>query len=296
MKKMILYPLMLLIPFFAIAQTIPIQQSTQPCSHGDQPAFQLLIPEAKLKDIERDWTRYLKAKAKGKTEEIAGEIVMYGAVKKNIAPDGFNVFSKLLETTEGVMITAWFMRSDSAFMSKEKDSNQTLAVEKYLQDFAIPEYKSIVKGELNSENKKLSDLQNDLKGFINSEEKSNSKINENERSINRNKTQIRTNENDQKNQQSRIGKQKTVVESLKSTPGDAYKEAGKTLKEMENGLKKLVNENEKLNKQIDKWEKEIREEGRNIDQSKQDQSLKNTAIERQRAVVKSVEDKLKSIQ
>ncbi len=296
MKKMILYPLMLLVPFFGMAQSISIQQSTQPCSHGEQPSFQLLIPQAKLKDVERDWTRYLKTKAKGKPEEVAGEIAMYGAVKKNVAPDGFNVFSKLLETTEGVMLTAWFMRSDSAFMSKEKDSNQALAVELYLQNFAVPEYKAIVKDELKSENKKLEDLQNDLKGFINAEEKSNSKINENERSISRNKTQLRTNENDQKNQQNRIGQQKVVVESLKRTPGDAYKEAEKTLKEMENELKKLVNENEKLNKQIDKWEKEIREEGRNIDQSKQDQSLKNTDIEKQRRVVKSVENKLKSIQ
>jgi hypothetical protein len=276
-------------------QQILIVQSIQPCSKGEQPSYQLLVPQAKLKTVETAWKQYLKNKSKGKPEEQNGEWIIYGAVNKNVAPEGFNVFSKLLETTEGVILTAWFMRSDSSFISRETAADKTLAVEKYLHDFAVIAYREAVKDELAEENKKLSALENDLEQLIKDEEKANKKINEAQRSINRTKTEIRTNENDQKLKSDQIAKQKLTVESLKSTPGEAQKKSEKTLKQMENELKKLINANEKLHKQIDKWEKEIREEGRNIEKSKQDQYQKRSDIDKQKFLVKSLTDKLNNI-
>lgn len=279
----------------ASAQQLLVAQSVQACSKGEQTAFQILIPEAKLKNVETDWKKKLKAKSKGKLEEINGEYVIYGAVDENIAPDGFNVFSKLLETTEGVVLTAWFMRSDSVFISRDSAPEKSLAVEKYVRDFAVEEYRQVVNGQLNTENKKLSELESDLKQLINNEEKANKKINENERSISRTKADIRSNENDQKAKEAEVKKQKAVVESLKATQGDAYKEAQKTLKQFETELKKLVNENEKMHKQIDKMEAEIRDEQRNIAQSIQEQHQKRADIDKQKTVVKTFEEKLSSI-
>ncbi|MCW5908402.1 MAG: hypothetical protein KIS94_11120 [Chitinophagales bacterium] len=296
MNKFILLLAAVTLPFFISAQQkIRVVQLIQNCSKGEQNAYQTIIPQATLKDVEKDWKTYIKAKSKGKVEERSGEIFIYGAVNKNIAPEGFNLFSTLLETTEGVLLTAWFMRADSVFMSRETAPDKTLAAEKYLYDFAIIEYKAAVKNELNAENKKLAALESDLKQLINDEEKASKKINENERSISRTRTEIRTNENDQRLKKDQITKQKATVESLKSTPGDAQKAAEKTLKGLENELKKLVNENERLHKQIDKAEKEIREEQRNVDRSKQDQYLKRSDIDRQKTVCKSVADKLSNI-
>ena len=295
MKKLFLL-FVLSAPFLIWAQsTIAVEQTAQTFSRGEQPAYRVLIPKAKLKDVSNDWNKYLKTKSKGKVEEVNGETVIYGAVNKNVAPDGFNVFSKLLETTEGVQLTAWFMRSDSTFMSWKVDENQSKAVEKYMSDFGAAEYRDVVGAELKGEQKKLDELEKELKGFINEEEKSSKNINEAERSIERTKTEIKTNEGDQKLKSDQVAKQKAVVESLKATPGDAYKEADKTLRGFENELKKLINDNEKMHKQIDKAEKDIREERRNIDKSKQDQYAKRADIDKQRAVVKQVQEKLDGI-
>lgn len=296
MNKLAVLVVALVFAFSASAQReILVAQSIQACSKGEQPAYQVLIPEAKLKAVESNWKKKLRNKSKGKVEEQGGELIIYGAIDKNVAPEGFNVFSKLLETTEGVLLTAWFMRSDSSFISRETAADKTLAAEKYVRDFAVEEYKEVVKAELNGEQKKLSDLEGDLKQLVNEEEKANKKINENERSIGRTKTEIRTNEADQKLKSDQIAKQKTTVESLKNTPGDAYKEAEKTLKGMENEQKKLVNENEKLHKQIDKWEADIREEQRNIARSIQEQYQKRADIDKQKNVAKAVEEKLSNI-
>lgn len=295
MKKFLLL-FVLSVPFLVWAQsTIAVEQSAQTFSRGEQPSYRVLIPGGKLKDVSNDWNKYLKTKSKGKVEELNGEFVIYGAVNKNVAADGFNVFSKLLETTEGVQLTAWFMRSDSTFMSWKTDENQSKAVEKYMSDFAAAEYRDVVGTELKGEQKKLDELEKELKGFINDEEKSSKNINESERTIERTKTEIKTNEGDQKLKNDQVTKQKAVVESLKATPGDAYKEADKTLKGFENELKKLINENEKMHKQIDKAEKDIREERRNIDKSRQDQNAKRADIDKQRAVVKQVQEKLDGI-
>ena len=277
------------------AQQLLVAQAVQVCSKGEQTAFQVLIPEAKLKNVETGWKKKLKTKSKAKVEEIGGEYIIYGAIDENIASGGFNVFSKLLETTEGVVLTVWFMRSDSVFISRESAPDKSLAVEKYVRDFAVEEYRQVVSGQLNTENKKLSELESDLKQLINNEEKANKKINENERSISRTKADIRSNENDQKVKEAEVKKQKAVVESLKTSPGDAYKGAQKTLKQFESELKKQVSENEKMHKQIDKMEAEIREEQRNIAQSVQEQYQKRADIDKQKTVVKTFEEKLSSI-
>lgn len=296
MNKLAVLVVALVFAFSASAQReILVAQSIQACSKGEQPAYQVLIPEAKLKNVENGWKKKLKAKSKGKLESINGEWIIYGAVDNNIAPDGFNVFSKLLETTEGVILTAWFMRSDSVFISRNTVADKSLAVEKYMRDFAVEEYRQVVQAELNAENKKLSDLESELKQLINTEEKANKKINENERSISRTKSEIRSNEGDQKTKEAEVKKQKGVAESLKVTPGDAYKEAQKTLKQLEGELKKLVSENEKMHKQIDKMEAEIREEQRNIARSIQEQYQKRADIDKQKKVAKAVEEKLSNI-
>lgn len=296
MSRFLLFLTATTLPFLTSAQQkIKILQLIQTCSKGEQSAYQTIIPQATLKDVEKNWKTYIKTKSKGKVEERNGEIFIYGAVNKNLAPEGFNLFSTLLETTEGVLLTAWFMRNDSVFISRETAPDKTLAAEKYLYDFAIAEYKAAVKNELNAENKKLTALESDLKQLINDEEKANKKINENQRAINRTRTEIRTNENDQRLKQDQITKQKITVESLKNASDDAQKAAEKTLKRLENELKKLVNENERLYKQIDKAEKEIREQQRNIDRSKQDQYLKRSDIDKQKMLCKSIEDKLNNI-
>lgn len=277
------------------AQNLTIIDGDRAFSKGSKPSYQFTIPQAITKDVEKDWQKYIKAGSKGKVETVNGETYIVGAVNKNISPSTFDVYSTIVESKEGVRITAWFIGSDSVYISAASNTDRNLAVQKYLHDFAVPEYKEAVGKELKAEQEKLKAFENDLKAFVKEEDNSNKKINENERSIDRQKNALKASENDQKNKADQIGAQKKVVEQQKAISEDAAKDAAKVQKGFEKELKQLEKDHEKLSKEIDKWEAEIREEGRNIEKTKQNQRLKNDSIEKQRLVIKAVEEKLADI-
>lgn len=278
------------------AKELVITQADNTFSLGKHASMEITIPQAKLSDVDKDWQKYIKSGSKNKPETKDGITSIKGAVNKNVSPQGFGLYSKLIGTTDGVKMIVWFLREDSIYMSSATGTDRDLAAEKYLHDFAVGEYKNAVKDELKAEQDKLKNLEDELKDFIKDEEKSNKKINEDERSIERQKNAIQMNNNDQKNKAEQIGAQKKVVEQQKAISADAGKDAAKVQKGFENELKKLEKDNEKMNRDIDDWEKEIREERRNIDKSKQNQNLKNDDIEKQRRVINAVQNKLDNIQ
>lgn len=276
-------------------QNLTIYDGERTFSKGSKPSYQFTIPQATTKDVEKDWQKYIKTGSKGKVETVNNETILLGAVSKNISSTTFDIYSTIVEAKEGVRITAWFVGPDSVYISNTSNTDRNLAVQKYLHDFAVSEYKEAVGKELKVEQDKLKALESDLKSFVKDEEKSNQKIKENERSIDRQKNAIKMSEQDQKNKAEQIGNQKKVVEQQKAISEDAAKSAAKTQKGFESELKKLEKDHEKLSKEIDKWEAEIREEGRNIEKNKQNQRLKNDSIEKQKLVIKAVEEKLAGI-
>lgn len=276
-------------------EKITVDESPQPMSKGTYPAYITEIPGAKLKDVERDWKRYITSGSKGRVLEANDEISIIGAVNKNISQEPFNVYSHILETTTGVKLTAWLTFKDSVYISKDLNTDKDLAAQKYIRDFGVQEYKLVVKGELQKQNEMLRLLQDQQNDLIKAEEHSNKKIEEYERDIQKNNGEIATNADDQKRKADLISNQKGVVESTRDNPED-NKAAIKTLKDLEGDQNKLVKNGEKLNKEIDNWNREIREEQRKIEAGKADQKLKIDAIEKQKQSVQEVEDKLKNIQ
>lgn len=295
MKKIALFSL--LFSVFALNAQVKItaEEQSRPMSKGTYPSFLTDIPNAKLKTIEKEWSKYLTKGSKSKIEEVNGEWQIHGAVNKNIFPSPFNVYSKLLETKEGVRLTIWITQDDSVFISKDLNNDQDLAAKKYLTDFAADQYRDVVKDELDAEKDKLKKLEKELDDLVKSEEKSNNRIKENMRSIERNKNDIKINDEDQKRKIEQISAQKTVVEATKAGGGDPYKEAQKALSNLNSEKEKLEKQNEKLNKEIDNWEKENRDEDRNMKQSQQDQFEKTQLIAKQKVNVTGVENKLAGI-
>ncbi|MES2620571.1 MAG: hypothetical protein V4615_06955, partial [Bacteroidota bacterium] len=148
MKKIILVALSVL-SLSAIAQKeIIVKKDTVAMSKGTQSSFQVVIPEIKLAEAEKDWMKYTISGSKEKVTSVNGENFKKGALNKNVSPNPFNVYSKLLETTEGVKLTVWLTENDTVFIAKEVNSDQNLAAEKYVRDFAVQEYQSVVKKEL----------------------------------------------------------------------------------------------------------------------------------------------------
>jgi hypothetical protein len=271
-----------------------VDEDVRPMSKGEFPSFSIEIPQSDLKTIDKDWKKYLSMGSKAKLLEVNGEVIMPGAVSKNVSVEPFNVYSKLLETNTGVRVTAWFNFKDSVYISKQLNNDMDMAAQKYILDFALSEFRVAVGNELDGEKDRQKKMEDEMKDLIKAEERSTKKINEDNRSIDRAKNDIVANQGDQQRQADLISNQKGLVESTKDNP-DANKDAIKGLKDLESTKKKLEKQNEKLNKDIDGWNKEIREEQRKIEASRNDQKLKSGQIEKQKQVVVGVQDKLSNI-
>src|SRR5580698_2344458 len=114
MKSKFITLLFALLAVAAFAQEkITVDESPQPMSKGTYPAYMTEIPGAKLKDVQRDWKRYITSGSKGNVLEANDEISIIGAVNKNISLEPLNVYSHLIETTRGVKVTAWLNFKDS---------------------------------------------------------------------------------------------------------------------------------------------------------------------------------------
>ena len=296
MKKSIAIISLLFISIVSFCQTqVLIEDTLRPMSKGLVNGYSTIITKATIKDVEKDWTKYMMEGAKTKPVSSNGEINMVGAVVKNISTKPINIYSKLLETLEGVKLTAWFTENDSIFISKDSNSEQHLAVQKFVRDFVIRELKGAATKELNAEREKQKVFEKELAGFIKLEEKSNKKISENQRAIQRAKDNITSTNGDIQRKEEQIISQKGMVEKTAADP-NANKGAKQTQKDLESGKKKLQNQNESQGKIIDRLEKEIREEQRNIEDMKKKEDLKKADIEKQKLMVLNAETKLNAIQ
>ncbi|MBL0309823.1 MAG: hypothetical protein IPP77_09165 [Bacteroidetes bacterium] len=275
---------------------LTVDESLRPMSKGTQPAFTLNIPQTNLKDVEKEWMKYIKSGSKEKSVAVGGEIIMPGAVNKNIAAEPFTIYSTLLETNQGVFLSAWFgLGGDSVFITRELNNGKDLAAKKYIRDFAIQRYRVAVKAQVEIEKGKMKDLEKELKGLEKDEDKANKNINGYERDIQRSKDQIATNDGDEKRKGDLVYAQKTKMDNMNTYEKETLKAAEKVLKTLEKEKEKIQKDSEKENRKIDDWNSNIREERRKIDNLKQDQRIKRGQIADQKKVISEVEQKLKDI-
>jgi hypothetical protein len=294
MKK-ILVAAYLTFSITAFAQkNITVDEAPRPMSKDSQFSYLVEIPQAKVKQVEKDWLKYISIKSKGKATVVNGENLQTEAVYKNISPNPFNVYSKLVETTDGVNLTVWLTDNNAAFISKTPNSIEDLAVQKYVRDFAVQEYKLAVEEELKMERNKLNDIEKQQASLIKDEEKSNKKINDNLRGIAKAKDKIVTTQSDIDAASVKIENQKKMVDKT-AADANATKGAKKTLNDLEKDKVKSQKNTDGDAKDIESWEKEIREEQRNIADGKQKQGLKLSDIDAQKQIVYGVQTKLSNI-
>lgn len=290
--KQILFIALVILSLNGFSQNpIAVNVSPAPVSMDTQSSFVVLIPQAVLKDVKRDWLKYMNYGSPGKATEMNGENLQTGVVNKNISAAPFNIYSKLTETTEGVRLLVWL---DERSISTQPSRAQHLALQKYVYDFAVQQYRLAVQKELKTEQAKQKKLENDLAGFIKGEEKSTKTVNANMRSTERTSDAITTNNGDIQNSTEKISDQKQNVERNAADP-NAQKGAKKTLAELEGEKKDLQKQNETQNKKVDNKNKENRAEMRSMETSQENQANTTAALEKQKQVVRDVQIKLDNI-
>jgi hypothetical protein len=294
LKKIILVALSGITFSAQTQEPIKVGISPSTTTVSSNPTYSVDIPQVTMKDVKKDWLSYTSKSSKGKATIENGEFVQQSAVNKNISPNPFFLYSNLTETTAGVRLNARIGFNDLHQSSNITDSTQRLAFQKYLHDFAVSEYKEVVTVQLKKEEHKLKDMEKDLAKLIKGGEKSIKTINSNDRSNERADDAIAINKKDIETSSDKITEQKTLVEITAEDP-NAKKGAEKTLGNMEDDKKDLQKENESAAKKIDDRNKENRKEDRNLVNANQSYESQVLAIEKQKALVNVIKEKLDHI-
>lgn len=288
--------LLFMLPVAIFAQTnVTVSDTVQAFSKGTYNSYRVDIPGAKLADVAKSWTEYLKS-LKGKLSETNGEYWATGATYKNISPGTVNIYSKLFENNTGVRLTAWLTTDDSIYISKNGNPDQNIAAIKFVREFAISQYQKDVKSDLKEKQSDQKDSEKKLNALVKLEEKNTKISSENKRVITSNTDAIKVNESLIKTKEDAVIKQKGILENAKKAgDGDITKLQQKRYDDDAKELKKLRKENEKLHKQIDKAKINIRNADAKAEQSRKDQKALKAQLETQKANVQSTQQKLNDI-
>lgn len=183
-------------------------------SLGPQNAFYVEIPGADSKMVEKTFYEFVKEYGKLKENKKAREHFMMATkipVINGTSP--LDMYAKF-EEGKGMATTYVWMDMGGSFINSSDHASQTKAVRQFLYDYFIAVRKKVVTEEIKAEEKKLADVEKDLKklkekndDYHKDIEKAKLKIAEAEKNIEKNIV-------DQENKVKEIDTQKVAVETV----------------------------------------------------------------------------------
>lgn len=273
---------------------IVVDEAPRAMSRDTQFSYLVDIPQATLKVTEKNWLNYVSADSKGSATFVNGEHLQTEVNNKNISFQPVNIYSKLVETTEGVRLTVWITEKNFSFLVNNPNSVEDLAIQKFVRDFAVKEYREAVQEELKTEQNKQKEMEKNATYSTKEVEHSNKNISKDQRTILQSKDDISTNTADINRTTLKIEEQKKMVEKT-AADLNANKGAKKTLRNLERDKENLQKKNDQLSKKIEDSEKEIREEVKNADNLQQKETYQSPELDAQKAKVYAIQTKLNNI-
>ena len=213
MKKL-LFTTLLLIGCFAFTFG-QIEEAKKPMSMGVETAYNIVIPGAKAKDVEKIWKDYIK-KYRGKTKKSrkTGETLTDDATIPELSANSIDVYVKTNEVNGEVLFSVWF-DVGGGFLSSETHPDKTSSAQKIVLLFAIEVSKHMTQDELKGEQKTLGKLEKELQKL----EKQNLKLHEDieafKQKIMEAEAAIEQNKLDQENKKIEITNQTEKVGTVK---------------------------------------------------------------------------------
>jgi len=131
-------------------------------TNGDtQISFVALIPDANLSSTEAKWLKYIAKGSRGKATFINGIYLQTGALNPEVSLKPFDVNSKLTNKNSGVQLSVWIDQNGMPFRGDGTKNNGDLAVQNYVREFAVKEYRAILNNQLIEAQKNLRILESD---------------------------------------------------------------------------------------------------------------------------------------
>lgn len=287
--------LLLLIPYSSgFAQdTIKVNGIIKEMHRGRQPGYKMDIPLAELKSTEKEWGKYIGKGSNAKVIRDKNGIWIEGARLASISRSPLNVYSNLFAAQGGLLLETWF-EADSVFIAFDTVEVKSVAIQSFLHDFGISMYKESYQGLIETENKTLKKMQDELLELQSDQSKLEKGIRENERNITANEDKIVENKSDSERKVAEIEKQKDLVQEYRKDP-EKEKIYKKELQALKKDKDKILKDRDRLYRGIDDYRDAIRKGESGLEQNKADQTAKEKEITDQKAKIATMEEVLKNI-
>lgn len=295
MKTRYVLFLMLLMPLTAIEAQMPIVvvDDSLKVTKTLIPGLSVIIPETDYEVVLKDWIKVLQSGTKSKVINQNGEISIFGARTKDVKDQPVNVYSKLLNRDSATCLIASFEISKDIYIEKEATPEEYTRAKKFMKEFAVNEYTSVVKEQLDAEDKKQKELEKELSSLENDLSRLQKSIESNKGNIISEKENIITQKSELDFASANIGEQTRILSSMADGPERKEKEG--FIKELEKRKKKAQNSIDTSEKRIRKADLEIEEATRSIPENEKAQEKTRESLTKQEIIYQKFLEKYKKV-
>ena len=214
----------ILLPILLKAQEkIEVKNENITLSKGIQPGYVVLIPEAKLESVKKDWMKLIRQNTKSKAMEVGSEISIQGTIINEISDKPISVYSAIVGEYSVIRLVSIF-EIDSVFFELN-ETNNTMendkihkSIKDFMRNFAVDQYKNAIKDQVDNEEKKLSSLDNEFEAMDKQVEADRKEIIENEQEIKNAQDAIASYEKENQRKMEAIDAKKEANEAIKDDP------------------------------------------------------------------------------
>jgi hypothetical protein len=284
-----------ILSFGGIAQkAITVTEGPITFMHGNNPGITVSIPEVSYKKVRDSWIKTLEKGTKSKIMNEGNEISIFGANLKDISPTPINIYSFVRDNDSAILLGATIELKKDVYVSTENNAEEFAKVKTFLLEFAKGHYLEVAQDQLDTEEKKLSRLESDLKSLDNDKVKLEKMIQSNTTSISSTKDELNILRTNLKSMNDELLLQTNEYNALEAGPSkeekkkyidDLEKRIKKDNKDVESGEKKIIN----LQSEIDKGQDE------KLPDVVKNQEQTRIAIDQQKGVVNASRTKCDNI-
>lgn len=201
------------------AQVGSVKDITMAMSQGTQPGFKVLIPEASLKGVERQWEKLMKDYG-AKTSKVSksDDYVSELALIQTIDDKPITIYANFNETPDGVFVNAFFIRGNNYLVASEHPQ-KAIAARGMLKKFAVATALEAVNEKFEEESKKLSKLEKEQGNLEKDKERYEKDIKKAEETIAERTKDIEDNVEQQSAKKKEISEQQLKVDAIKKKVG-----------------------------------------------------------------------------
>ena len=295
MKTIYAFVLLLLIPCFGIKSQVPISVNQDSLKIGKSvlPGLTVNIPEANYEKTLKAWIKILETGTKSKVVTENNEMSIFGAKTKDVVPTTLNVYSKLIARDSSLQLSASFELGKDKYIDKTAGETDYDKAKNFLKQFAKDRYVEVAQDRVDSEGKKLKDLQKELASLEKEKTRLQKSIQSNTSTIIEEKNNIDVQNNELKNVSASIIDNNSQLSGMDEGP--AKEERQKYIKDLEKRQKKALGGIESSENKINKSNSEIDQANRDISTNEMMQEKVREQIAQQEAVLQKFTNKLTTI-